>query len=210
MLIRDQIVLVTGAGRGLGSALARAFHREGARVVVNYRRSEDAARALASELGERALALQADVSDRVQVERLLATAEAEFGAPVTTVVNNALDYSFNGDARALFQDIAWSDFEAQFAVAVRGALNTIQAAAPGMTRAGFGRVVNVGTNLFQNPVVPYHDYVAAKGALLALTRTASADLGPGGSPSTWSPAACCGPPAPAPPRPRPCSTSSPA
>src|SRR3546814_16079468 len=49
-----------------------------------------------------------------------------------------------------------------------------------MRAAGFGRVINVGTNLFQNPVVPYHDYTAAKAALLSLTRTLSHDLGPVG------------------------------
>ena len=172
--------MVTGAGRGLGAATAQAFAREGARVVVNYRRSREAAQTLASSLGPKALAIQADVSDRAAVDAMLAQAEAAFGAPVTTVVNNALDYSFNGDARALVQDIAWSDLQAQFDIAVKGALNLIQAAAPGMAGHGFGRVINVGTNLFQNPVVPYHDYVAAKAALLALTRTAAADLGPAG------------------------------
>ena len=49
-----------------------------------------------------------------------------------------------------------------------------------MRSRGFGRIVNVGTNLFQNPVVPYHDYTAAKAALLSLTRTAAHDLGPDG------------------------------
>jgi len=180
MNINEQVVLVTGAGRGLGAAIARAFAREGARVVVNYRRSEEAARELAALLGEGALAIRADVADRNEVMTMLAEAEQVFGGAVTTVVNNALDYSFNGDARARVQDITWSDLEAQFATAVKGALNLIQGAAPGMERTGFGRVVNVGTNLFQNPVVPYHDYVAAKGALLALTRTAASDLGPAG------------------------------
>jgi 3-oxoacyl-[acyl-carrier protein] reductase len=151
-------------------------------VVVNYRRSEAAARELSASLGPGALAVHADVSDRDQVKAMLAQAERVYGEPVTTVVNNALDYSFNGDARARVQDIAWADLEAQFAVAVKGALHVIQTAAPGMERRGFGRVINIGTNLFQNPVVPYHDYVAAKGALLALTRTAAADLGPSASP----------------------------
>src|SRR3546814_11990426 len=49
-----------------------------------------------------------------------------------------------------------------------------------MVELGFGRIINVGTNLFQNPVVPYHDYTAAKAALLSLTRTLSHDLGPMG------------------------------
>lgn len=180
MRLSDQIVLITGGGRGVGAAAARAFAREGARVVVNWRASGDRAEALAAEIGERAVAVQADVADRPAVEAMIATAERRFGAPVTTVVNNALDYSFNGDARSVLTDIAWADLEGQFSTVVRGALNVIQATAPGMMRTGFGRVINIGTNLFQNPVVPYHDYTAAKAALLSLTRTASADLGPSG------------------------------
>ena len=181
MKISDQVVLVTGAGRGLGAAIATAFAREGARVVVNWRRSEDAARALAAGLGARAVALQADVTDRAGVETMLQAAAAHFGTAVTTVVHNALgDFSFNGDARPRVQAIGWEAMQAQLDVTLRGALNVMQAAAPGMARGGFGRIVTVGTNLFQNPVVPYHDYTAAKAALLALTRTAAADLGPDG------------------------------
>jgi 3-oxoacyl-[acyl-carrier protein] reductase len=62
MNLNEQIVLVSGAGRGLGAAIARAFAAEGASVVINYRRSEAAALALAEELGDRAVAIQADVS----------------------------------------------------------------------------------------------------------------------------------------------------
>ncbi|EGF96510.1 short-chain dehydrogenase/reductase SDR [Brevundimonas diminuta ATCC 11568] len=110
----------------------------------------------------------------------MAKVQAHFGGRVSTVVNNALDYSFNGDARAQMADIPWEDMERQFATVIRGALNVIQATAPGMGAQKFGRVVNIGTNLFQNPVVPYHDYTAAKAALLSLTRTAAGDLGPSG------------------------------
>ncbi|RYE89340.1 MAG: 3-oxoacyl-ACP reductase [Myxococcales bacterium] len=180
MQISSQIVLVTGAARGVGASVARAFAREGARVVLNWRASEEAARSLAAELGERALAVQADVTDRAAVQAMVDRAEAHFGSPVTTVVNNALDYRFNGDGRSVLGSIGWDELQGQFATVVRGALNVIQTTLPGMTRLGFGRVVNVGTNLFQNPVVPYHDYTAAKAALLSLTRTAAADLGPAG------------------------------
>ena len=181
MQVNEQIVLVSGAGRGLGAAIARAFAAEGASVVINYRRSEAAAFALAEELGDRAVAIQADVSDREEVRRMVNDAAEHFGSHVTTVVNNALgDFSFNGDGRHTIQSIPWEDFQSQLDVSLRGALNLIQATAPAMEAAGFGRVINIGTNLFQNPVVPYHDYTAAKAALLSLTRTAAADLGPGG------------------------------
>ncbi len=178
----EQIVLVSGAGRGLGSAIARAFVQVGARVVVNYRRSRAAAEALADELGhDRALAAQADVTDARQVGAMLDAARGHFGEPVTTVVNNALaDFSFNGDARAKGGEIPWSDFAAQLEGSVHGALNTIQAAAPAMRERKSGRIINIGSNLFQYPVVPYHDYTAGKAALLSLTRTMAADLGPDG------------------------------
>ncbi|MDG2526920.1 3-oxoacyl-ACP reductase [Stenotrophomonas sp. HITSZ_GD] len=181
MQLNQQLVLVTGAGRGLGQAIARAFAAQGARVVINYHRSREAAEALAADLGDHALALAADVTDPAAVQALVARAQAHFGQPVSTVVNNALaDFSFNGDARARPDSIGWADFAAQFEGSVRGALNTVQATLAGMRERHFGRVVNVGTNLFQNPVVPYHDYTAAKAALLSLTRTLAGDLGPDG------------------------------
>lgn len=177
--IRDQLVLVTGAGRGLGAHIARAFLREGASVVLDYPTSAQAAAEIAATAPGRALALQADVRDPQAVRALFEQARSHFGRPVTTVVNNALPaFSFNGDARPGVESLGWQHMQQQMEGSVRGALNTTQAALPGMREAGGGRIINVGTNLFQNPVVPYHDYTAAKAALLAFTRTLSQDLGP--------------------------------
>lgn len=179
--IAQQIVLVTGGARGLGEHITRAFLREGARVVINYLESADRAAALADQAEGRAIALQADVTQPDAVQAMLEKASQHFGAPVTTVVNNALPaFSFNGEARAKGDVITWQAMNQQMEGIVRAALNTTQAAVPGMRTAGFGRVINIGTNLFQNPVVPYHDYTAAKAALLSLTRTLSHDLGPMG------------------------------
>ncbi|MFT4191146.1 MAG: 3-oxoacyl-ACP reductase [Comamonas sp.] len=176
-----QLVLVTGGARGLGAAITQAFLAQGARVVVNYFQSAEAAQALAAESGGRAIALQADVRDAAAVQALFQQAQAHFGQAVSTVVNNALPaFQFNGDARPHADALTWEQLGQQFEGSVRGALNTVQAALPGMRAAGFGRVINVGTNLFQNPVVPYHDYTAAKAALLSLTRTLAQDLGPDG------------------------------
>lgn len=176
--IKDQIVIVSGAGRGLGASIAAAFAREGAKVAINYRSSRAQAEALAAELGDRARAFQADIRSLAETERLVADVTAHFGAP-TTVVHNALaDFSFNGDARSKLDALSWTEMSTQLETALQGALNLIQAARPAMAAAGFGRIVTIGTNLFQNPVVPYHDYTAAKAALLSLTRTAAAELGP--------------------------------
>ncbi|MFQ1064447.1 3-oxoacyl-ACP reductase [Bordetella trematum] len=181
MDLSAQTVLVTGAGRGLGAAIARAVAQAGARVVINYRQSRQQAEALAQELGPLAVALQADVTDAAQVQAMLREATEHLGLPVTSVVNNALaDFSFDGDARPALGNIRWERFQHQIDGALKGALNTMQAALPAMREAGVGRIVNIGTNLVQNPVVPYHDYTASKAALLSLTRTAAQDLGPDG------------------------------
>lgn len=179
--LSQQLVLVTGAGRGLGASLARAFLAQGARVVVNYLNSAEAAEALMAEAPDRALAVQADVCNPEAVKAMFAAARAHFGESVTTLVNNALpEFSFNGDARPGPDALTWEQLDHQLQGVARGALNGVQAALPGMRERGFGRVINIGTNLFQNPVVPYHDYTAAKAALLSLTRTLAHDLGPDG------------------------------
>ena len=175
----QQLVLITGAARGLGEHLVRAFLGEGARVVINYYNSAEAAQKLANEAPDKLLVVQADVTDSAAVQAMFAQAREHFGMPVTTVINNALPtFSFNGDARPRVEELEWQDLDRQFVGVVGGALNTTKAALPGMREIGFGRIVNIGTNLFQNPVVPYHDYTAGKAALLSLTRTLSQDLGP--------------------------------
>ncbi|MGP5200231.1 SDR family NAD(P)-dependent oxidoreductase [Brachybacterium alimentarium] len=98
--LTEQIVLVTGGARGLRAAITRAFLAQGARVVIDYHTSQDAAEDLAAAHPGKAIAIRADVRDRAQVDALVAEAADRFGGPITTVVNNALaDFSFNGDAR---------------------------------------------------------------------------------------------------------------
>jgi len=178
--ISDLTILVTGAGRGLGAAIARSFHREGAKVAINYRNSQTAAETLAAELGARAAAFRADVTDPAQVRAMIDQIAVQFGAPDVLVHNALADFAFDGDARTHLDQLRWADIATQAETAVGGALNCIAAMRAHCVAQGFGRVITIGTNLMQNPVVPYHDYTAAKGALLALTRTAAKELGPSG------------------------------
>ncbi len=164
--ISDMTVLITGAGRGLGAALARAFAREGARVAINYRHSKAQAHALAAELGPNAMAVQADVTDPAYVAPMVADFAATLGAPDVLVHNALADFAFNSDARAPLDRLSWTEIARQTETAVGGALNCIHALHPHFKAARFGRVITIGTNLVQNPVVPYHDYTAAKGTVL--------------------------------------------
>lgn len=177
--LEHQLVLVTGGARGLGLALSQAFLAAGAKVAINYLDSRQAAAALAQEWPDQGLALQADVGDAAAVQTMVNQAQAHFGTAITTVINNALpQFSFDGDARPHVPDLTWTHMQHQLDGVLGGALNVVQAVLPGMRRQSFGRIINIGTNLFQNPVVPYHDYTAAKAALLSLTRTLAHELGP--------------------------------
>jgi 3-oxoacyl-[acyl-carrier protein] reductase len=176
--LAEQTVLITGAGRGLGAAIASAFAREGARVAINYRHSRDAAEALATKLGPRAAAFQADVTDPRQVAAMVAAITERLGTPDVLVHNALADFAFNGDARTPLDRLTWAEMTRQLETALGGALTCLQALRPHFAQSGYGRVITIGTNLMQNPVVPYHDYTAAKGALLAFTRTAAKELGP--------------------------------
>ena len=85
-------------------------------------------------------------------------------------------YVFNGDERKTAESISWDEIQKHLDVTLKGSLNLIQVI-PHMKERSFGRIINIGTNLVQNPVVPYHDYTIAKSALLGLTRTFAKDLG---------------------------------
>ena len=132
--LSDLSLLVTGGGRGLGAAIARAFHREGARVAINYRRSRTATEALAAELGPRAAAFRADVTDPAEVQDMILQITERLGAPDVLVHNALADFAFNGDARIHLDRLQWSDIARQAETAVGGALNFCRVALKSGTR----------------------------------------------------------------------------
>lgn len=150
--ISDLIVLVTGAGRGLGATIARAFHREGARVTINYRNSRAAAEALATELGPRAAAFCAGVASPEQVRVMVDQITERLGAPDVLVHNALADFAFNGDARTHLDRLSWADIARQTETSVGGALNCLAAMQTHCAAQGFGRIITIGTNLTQNPI----------------------------------------------------------
>src|SRR5699024_9730177 len=182
MELKEQVVLVTGGSRGLGEAIVRQFVEEGAKVVINYFSSKERAESIAESLGaNRAIAIQADVRDAKSVETMFARAKEYFNKPITTIVNNALiDFSFNGDDRKKLDTIGWEDYHTQLQGSVQAVLHTMQAGREDMVAQNFGRIISIGTNLVQNPVVPYHDYNTAKSALIGMTRSLAKELGTNG------------------------------
>ena len=175
--INKQTVLITGAGRGLGSAISKSFHREGAKVIINYRKSYESAKRLSDSLGDNAILIKGDIRNKKEVVQM-SEELSDQNIIINTIVHNAInDYKFNGEQRKKIDEIDWQDFQNQIETSQKGFLNLLNIFTPNMQKDHFGRFITVGTNLFQNPVVPYHDYTAAKGGLLSITRTAAIELG---------------------------------
>ena len=175
--INEQTVLITGAGRGLGSSISKSFHREGAKVIINYRKSYKSAKRLSDSLGDKAILIKGDIRNKEEVLQM-SQELSDQTIIINTIIHNAInDYKFNGAKRKKIDEIDWQDFQNQIETSQQGFLNLLNIFTPSMRKENFGRFITVGTNLFQNPVVPYHDYTAAKGGLLSMTRTAAIDLG---------------------------------
>lgn len=174
----DKVVLVTGASRGLGRAIAKNFGEKGYRVIVNYFRSEEKANKVVAEIGNaQAIAIQADVRDKAQVEAMIEKAIQKFGK-IDVVVNNALvNFEFNPTTQQNAEEVKWENYLEQFEGSIKAALNVVQATLPSLKENQYGRIINIGTNLFQDPVVPYHQYTTGKAALLGFTRNMAKELG---------------------------------
>ena len=174
----NKLVLVSGAGRGLGASIAESFVNSGYKVAINYFNSSKEAEDLSRKLGDSAQAFKADIRDENEISNMYKEINSHFNSHPDILINNAMaNYVFNGDLRKKAEDISWKEIQDHLDVTIKGSLNLIQALTPNMKDKKFGRIINIGTNLVQNPVVPYHDYTIAKGGLLALTRTFAKDLG---------------------------------
>ncbi|MGL1833914.1 pteridine reductase [Rhodocyclaceae bacterium SMB388] len=170
-----EVVLVTGAARRVGAAIARALHRTGADVALHYRSSDADAQALAAELNRvrpgSASLMQADLGQDDAPERLIEAVLARHGR-LTGLVNNAS--SFFPTPLGQIDRRAWDDL---IGSNLKGPLFLSQAAA-GALRAARGAIVNIVDIHAERPLRHYPLYCAAKAGLLGLTRALALELGP--------------------------------
>jgi 3-oxoacyl-[acyl-carrier protein] reductase len=161
--------LVTGATGGIGGAIARALHAQGATVAVSGTR-RSALDSLAAELGERVHLLEANLADKEAVEALVPGAEAAMGG-LDILVNNA------GITRdGLFMRMKDDDWETVIAVNLTAAFRLSRAAVKGMMRRRHGRIVNIGSVVGSTGNPGQGNYAASKAGLIGMSKALAAEV----------------------------------
>jgi len=170
--------VVTGASRGLGSAIALELAASGFKVGINYKSSRDRAEELCSRIrktGGEAAAFQADVRDEAEVNRLVRETAEQLG-PIDILVVNA-----TGPQPFLaIEEQTWQSYLDQLEFFVKSPLLLLKAVLPQMKAHRYGRVIQIGSEVFELGNPRFANYVAAKGAQLGLTRSWSRELAPHG------------------------------
>jgi len=174
MVLNGRIAIVTGASRGIGRVIALALAIRGAAVVVNYTSNAGAAALVSNEIkeiGGRTLTFQADVSAPAEADALIKAAIAEFGR-VDILVNNAGITRDN-----LILRMKDEDWDRVLGVNLKGAFNCTRAAARGMLKNRFGRIINISSVVALIGNSGQANYCAAKAGLIGLTKAMAKELG---------------------------------
>jgi len=172
--LNGKVAVVTGASKGIGAAIATHLAEAGASVVVNYASSQKAAALVVAgikEKGGNAIAVQGDVSQKADIDRLFAETKAAFGR-VDILINNAGIYEFGA-----LEAITEEHFHKQFNLNVLGLLLASQKAAESFGEEG-GSIVNISSVVAVSPLPGASVYSATKGAVDAITKALSKELGP--------------------------------
>ncbi len=165
--------LITGAGAGIGKACALRLARDGYAIGV-LDLNLDACKLVVAEIeqaGGRALALQASISDRDQINTAVNELRSAFG-PVTILVNNAGISNF-----IPFEDLTDQDWEKMFEVNTKGTFIVTQVVLPDMKAAKWGRIINISSSSAQTGSVEQVHYSASKGAVISMTRSLAQAVG---------------------------------
>jgi 3-oxoacyl-[acyl-carrier protein] reductase len=172
--LTGQVAVVTGASKGIGAGIAKHLAAEGAAVVVNYASSKEGADQVVDEItkgGGKAIAIQADVAKKKDIERLFAEAKKAFGR-LDILVNNAGIYQF-----APLEEVTENEFHREFDTNVLGLILATQEALKHFDAEG-GSVINIGSSATALAPPATVVYTATKGAVDMITRVLANELGP--------------------------------
>jgi 3-oxoacyl-[acyl-carrier protein] reductase len=172
--LADRVVLVTGASRGIGAAIARSLDAAGATVAINFRRGEDAAREVAADLAHPPSLWQADVADPDQCAALVRDVHGRHGRLDGLVLNAGLWRGGRIDR------LDPADWDAVIGTSLTSAFHVTRAAVPIMRDAGYGRIVAISSAVGLVGFPGDSAYASAKSGLFGLVRSLAKELGPRG------------------------------
>src|ERR1044071_8722936 len=168
--LSNKTALVTGASGGIGGAIARALHAQGARVVLSGTRA-DALDALKSELGERAFTAPCNLGNAAEVEALVKNAEAAAGAPLDILVNNAGITRDN-----LFMRMKDEEWDQVVAVNLSATFRLSRAVLRGMMKKRWGRIISVTSVVGVTGNPGQGNYAAAKAGIIGMSKSLAAEV----------------------------------
>ena len=175
MRLKGRVAIVTGAGSGIGKALATRLAQDGASVVVaDVKAFDTSAAEIAKATGTRTLGLQVDVSSEKDVERMAAEAVKAFGR-IDILVNNAAIFSTL--KLRPFEEIPVDEWRRLMDVNILGVALCCRACVPHMRKGGAGRIINLASGAPLKGVPNFLHYIASKGAVIAMTRSLARELG---------------------------------
>ena len=176
--LKGKVAIVTGAGSGIGKALALRLAQDGASVVIaDLQKFDLAAAEIAKSTGSKALGLQADVSNEKDVERMAAETARAFGR-IDILVNNAA--VFSSIKLKPFEEIGVAEWRKVMDVNILGVALCCRACVPHMRKAGGGRIINLASGAPLKGVPLFLHYISSKGAVIAMTRGLARELGKDG------------------------------
>ena len=177
--LKDRVVIITGAGQGIGRVFAKAFALAGAKVVI-AERNEKTAAAVATEVlaaDGQALAITTDVADEASIKEMTELVEDEFGR-IDVLINNA--GIFSTLQMRPFDQIPLEEWEKVLKVNLTGPFLCARAVLPAMRRAKWGRIINIASGAVRLGRPDYLHYIATKSALMGMSLSMARELGPDG------------------------------
>jgi NAD(P)-dependent dehydrogenase (short-subunit alcohol dehydrogenase family) len=176
--LKGKVAIVTGAGTGIGKALAARLAADGASVVIaDLQKFDEAAAQIAKATGAKTLGLQADVSSEKDTERMAAEAVKAFGR-IDILVNNAA--LFSTLKLKPFEEIPVAEWRKVMDVNIMGVALCARACVAHMRKGGYGRIINLASGAPIKGVPLFLHYISSKGAVIAMTRGLARELGKDG------------------------------